>query len=704
MQAPSVLPGLRQELELIDGAAGVGGSPTWMVHDPVRNQYFEIDWISHALLRDWGAVSPQALLERVQARQEVQVSEADLAFLLDFLRRHQLLQPGSDGARQLTEQRQQMAGNAWSWLLHNYLFFRIPLVKPDRVLGRTQAWTDFIYTRGFAWATVLAGVLGLIGAGRQWHVFERTLVDFYSWQGLLAYGLTLAFVKVLHELGHAYTAKRMGCQVPTMGLAFLVLWPVLYTDTNDAWRLKSHRQRLAVSSAGVLTELGVALWATLLWVLVPDGGLRTMLFLLATTTWVSTVLINVSPFMRFDGYFILMDLLRFPNLHGRSFALARWHLRKVLLGLQDPAPEPFRPRAQRLLILFAWLTWLYRLVLFLGIAVLVYHFFIKLVGIVLFLVEIIWFVARPLAAEWRVWWERWGEVRASRRAVLGAALLVLLSVPSLAPLPGRVRVSAVVLPQNVQALYAPKNARLLSMAGADVGARDQNLFVFEAPQLHSQGEASRARQAAAQWQSGVASLSPDARGQWQSLTAQHAWVQAEGQLIRSDLNNYRLLAAHAGRLHVLDPELQAGQWTQNGEKLGYVIGAGGVRVVAYVQDVDLQRLQRGQRALFLPDSGAGPALRLQVDTIHTDRIRTLSEPELALNFGGSVPVREHRGQLFPEGAFYRIELIPETGTPIPANMDTFKWRGQLSIASSPEPLLAPWFRSALSVLVRETGF
>src|SRR5690606_28730458 len=107
-----------------------------------------------------------------------------------------------------------------------------------------------------------------------------------------------------------------------------------------------------------------------------------------------TLLINVSPFMRFDGYFILMDWLGFANLHGRSFALARWHLRKVLLGWRDPVPEAFAPRQQLSLILFAWATWLYRLVLFLGIAVLVYQFFIKLVGIFLFLVEIAWFVAK----------------------------------------------------------------------------------------------------------------------------------------------------------------------------------------------------------------------------------------------------------------------------------------------------------------------
>ena len=145
-----------------------------------------------------------------------------------------------------------------------------------------------------------------------------------------------------------------------------------------------------------------------------------MAFLLATTTWVSTVLINASPFMRFDGYFLLSDFLQMPNLHARAFALARWDLRERLFALGEPAPEHF-PAARRGLILFAWATWIYRLVLFLGIAALVYHFFIKALGIFLFLVEIVWFIARPLWSEIGAWRQRGAAIGGSRRARWSAA-------------------------------------------------------------------------------------------------------------------------------------------------------------------------------------------------------------------------------------------------------------------------------------------
>ena len=703
MNTEPVLPQLRQELELIEGDAGAGGSPTWLIHDPVRNQYFHLDWVSFEMLSCWGKVSPSSLLEQVRERGRVHVGEADLHHLIEFLSRQQLLHVSSGAAGQLARSRSQMAGSWWAWLLHNYLFFRVPLLRPNQFLTETQRSTAFLFSRSFAWATLLAGVLGLVGVSRQWDAFAHTLVDFFSWQGLLAYGLTLGFVKVLHEFGHAYTAKRFGCQVPTMGLAFLVMWPVLYTDTNDVWRLKNHRQRLAVSSAGVLTELGVALWATFLWVLVPDGLLRNMLFLLSTTTWVSTVLINVSPFMRFDGYFIVMDWLKFPNLHGRSFALARWHLRKVLLGLNDPVPESFAPRQQALLIAFAWLTWIYRLFLFLGIAVLVYQFFIKLVGILLFLVEMVWFVAKPFASELSVWRERWSEVTHTRRRGLLWTLVATVMLLGVVPLPGRVVASAVVVPEQLHAAYAPKGAMLLSDGEEKNSTKDQPIFVFDAPQLNSQNEVNEVRQASTQWQSGVATMNTEMLGQWESLTAQSEVSTAEGQVIRSDLFSYRLLAPFEGRLHMVDPDLRPGQWLLQSEKLGHVVGRTGVRVVAYVQDVDVQRLQTGQHALFMPDSGVGPALDLVVEKIHSDRVRTLAEPELAANFGGSVMVREQKGQFFPEGAYYRVEFVPRHAQDL-EQLKRFKWRGHVYVSSSHGPLLAPFLRTGLSVLIREAGF
>ena len=135
-------------------------------------------------------------------------------------------------------------------------------------------WTPrlaFLYGPAFRWLTQAALLAGMWGVSRSWDAFTATLVDMLSWEGLAAYGLTLAAVKTLHEFGHGVTAKRYGCRVPTMGVAFLVLWPVAYTDTNEVWKLTRRDQRLKVAAAGIATELTIAVWAMLAWVWLPDG-------------------------------------------------------------------------------------------------------------------------------------------------------------------------------------------------------------------------------------------------------------------------------------------------------------------------------------------------------------------------------------------------------------------------------------------------
>ena len=131
--------------------------------------------------------------------------------------------------------------------------------------------------------------MGLALAAQRWDEFVHTFMSNASWQGLLVMGACLSLAKLLHELGHAVTATRFGCRVPAMGVAFLVMWPVLYTDTNEAWKLASRRQRLAIGAAGMASEMALASIALVAWSLLPEGAAwgpaRSACFVLATSTW-----------------------------------------------------------------------------------------------------------------------------------------------------------------------------------------------------------------------------------------------------------------------------------------------------------------------------------------------------------------------------------------------------------------------------------
>ena len=120
----------------------------------------------------------------------------------------------------------------------------------------------------------------------------------------------------------------------------MVLFPVLYTDNTDAWRLVDARKKLQIVLAGILVELHIALLALFAWGVLDDGPLRSVAYFLTTASIVGSLLVNLNPFMRFDGYYALADYLGMQNLQPRAFALARWQMRQWLFGLAEPVPEP----------------------------------------------------------------------------------------------------------------------------------------------------------------------------------------------------------------------------------------------------------------------------------------------------------------------------------------------------------------------------
>lgn len=699
------LPRLREELDLLPGPTLPDGQPSWTLHDPVRNQFFRVDWPTLEILQRWDMDDPQQIAADVSAHTTLSLTDDDVVQVAQFLVQHQLVQAASAQApRKLAEQLARIQGSPLKWLLHHYLFFRIPLLRPDAWLTRWLPVARWFGTRTFAWMTGLALALGLAQVVRRWDVFSASLVDTFNLEGLLAYGAAIFVVKLLHELGHAFTAKHYGCRVPTMGVAFLVMWPVAYTDTNETWRLTHRLQRLRVASAGIATELVIAVWATLAWALLPAGGVQSAAFVLATTSWVATLAINASPFMRFDGYFILMDALDMPNLHGRSFALARWKLREWLFGLGEEPPEHFKPATQLALIGFAWATWLYRLVLFLGIAVLVYHFFIKLVGIFLFLVEIVWFVAKPMASELAVWRMLWPRIRQQARGRKTALAFMALCVLLVLPWPGRITASAVLRPQESWPVYAPAGARMEAMPfrHGDVVPAGQPLVQLYVPDLASREKALQVRMTQQRMQAATSAFDDEMRKRWKVAEQTLHTTEAELQGVQAEQSQFTPLAPYEGRFLLADPDLAVGQWVSKKEPLAVLVRQGTAwRVETWLDEDDVARVQVGQTAVFVADSATGPLLTLKLSAIDRDAARVLPRKELASALGGHVLTREKNGQLVPERAVYRVAFDVQD---MPGSMQSLAWRGQINIHADWQSPASRYVRQALAVLVREVGF
>ncbi len=703
-QEGTPLPPLRKDLQVYPSTARRDGAPCWTILDPLRNRYFQIGWTDYQLLAHWDCHTVETLIQTVAETTTYRPTPQDIEQLVKFLYVNNLALNSATGDSQAFVAQVQGTKQNWiMWLIHNYLFFKVPLVKPDRFLKATLPLVEPFFSRITGMFVLLSGVLGIFLISRQWETFLNTFLYFFNMEGLLYYGLTLIAVKVCHELGHAYTAAKYGCRVPTMGVAFLVMFPVLFSDTSDAWRLQSRKQRIHIGAAGMIVEVSIALIATLLWNFLPDGPLRSATFFLATTSWVMGVLINVNPCLRFDGYYILSDWLGVPNLQDRSFAFGRWQLRRLLFGLDGPAPEPVPPSLRRTLILYAWSTWIYRLVLFVGIALIVYHFFFKVLGILLFAVEILWFILLPIGRELKMWWRLRSAMVAQSRSWVTAACFLFLIGLVLFPWPSRLSIPAIMEASTHATLYTPTPGKIVKVsfqAGQVVSAGDP-LMILEAPHLDK--EVALTRQQISVLQYRARRQFSDSKelqsNQVISKTLESRISQLNGLMKQRE--NLVLRSPIAGKVTDRTESLHEGRWINEELPLAYVIDDQQQELKAMALETDIPYLEVGQTAWFYPDDPMRPKIPARIREIRAVDEEAFDLPYLASQYGGSIPVRESQpGTLTPETSVYRVLFDLEGKAPL--------WkqavRGVILVESRPWTIVGRAWERISAVLVRESGF
>jgi len=672
-----------------------------MLHDPVRNQFFRLDWPTYEILSRWDFADPALIVGAVNRETTLEISTEDIDNVAEFLDTHALIRrPGIADAMELARREASGKKAWWLTLMHRYLFFRVPLVNPDRWLERWLGVGNFLFSRAFSVVTASVLVFALIKVIQQWESFQSTLLDTFTLKGFLTYGLALVGVKILHELGHGFMAKRYGCRVPVMGVAFLVLFPMAYTDTNEVWKISDRRKRLAISTAGLRLELMVAVWATLLWTILPDGAIRSAVFFLASVSWVLSVLLNISPFMRFDGYFVLMDWLDFPNLHARSSALARWWIRRLLFGLDEDPPEALSAGFQRFLVGFAFVTWIYRFFLFIGIALLVYYAFTKIIGILLFVVEIYWFILAPVIKEAKAWWERRAEIMAQRRTRVSAVIFAGVLVLFVIPLPNPVSSQALMRPAQSTEIAVPQGARLTALAVADGAAVEAGLplAALISPSLALNRDIAADRASTATWRLQAANLAQQRVGSPLLALEQRQAALAELERAQREIAELTFNAPHPGLFRLNNPDIREGEWLAKDTVLGTLIDpAAGSEALAWVDESAVSRFAVGARASFFSHSH-GRVVTGQVVEIENDATEALPSPAMASMFGGDIAVRQQDGQLIPERAVYRVVVALDEVEP-GATMGVHY--GKLVISANAASIGGRYLNKTLAILLRE---
>ena len=698
------LPSLRTNLQFNRGAPTPDGVPTWTIVDPIRNRYFQIEWTVYQMILRWSAGTIEKLHAVMEQETTCRTTVEDVEDFVKFLYANNLTEQSASGKHTDYQTQAQAGEQNWLiWLVHHYLFVKIPLVHPHNFLKATLPYVAPLYTVAAGWMFGMIGLIGLIFVGRQWDAFVSTFLYFFNWRGAILYSLSLGAVKIVHELGHAYTATRFGCRVPTMGVAFIVMMPVLYSDVSDSYRLTSKRKRLLIAAGGVIAELGLASIALFSWGFLPEGTARSIAFIVATTSVIMSLAVNLNPFMRFDGYYLLADGLSIPNLQDRAFAFGQWQLRELLFGRLTSPPEATSVALRRTLVAYAWAIWLYRLVLFTGIAVMVYQYFFKALGIILFLVEIVWFIAMPIGREITSWWTKRALYATSSRAWGAAVVLGILFSLVWIPLPTSVSAPAVLQAASYATIYAPmpgRVSRVLVRDGQRVMAGEQ-VVVLENPSLEK--EVRLAEIKAAMWnyrldrQAGYDQDRMQRQVIAESLKA--GLVELAGLKLRQE--NLILKAPMAGMIRDHADSLIPGRWIDQKLPIVYLVDARHAEIEGLVPVDELAYIDVGQSARFIPADLTRPSVEAQVMEVAEVDERDVAIPYFASIFGGDMAVRkDDKGRLKPEVSVYRVRLSLRDAI---RDADQAVL-GHVQIQGQPSSLAKRVWDHTVTVLIRESGF
>ena len=361
---------LREDIKVIP--PGRHGAYT-MIFDPVSEAYFKISPIAASIIakldRDYELTEFHAKLNRLG----IFVSIEELNELVFFLAGNNLIAPEYGKYEHKREQISKLKKVSWLLKLSSYyVFFKLPPLHPRRFLEAISPYVSFLVSKPMLCLYIIPALLGYLLALRNFGEVRDAFWASLSWSGLVKYFFAIILLKVVHESSHALAAMRFKCPVREIGISVIFLYPRFFTNTTDSWKLP-RAQRLLIDAGGLIGEIICGGIAALCWCYLTPGAAKSTMFYIFAVSTLSTLLVNGNPLIRFDGYYILCDLLNVENLMQRSTEYIKQMWRCYFFRVVPP-PVDERPI---LMCLFGIAASIYRILLYMSIILIVYNQFIQ---------------------------------------------------------------------------------------------------------------------------------------------------------------------------------------------------------------------------------------------------------------------------------------------------------------------------------------
>ncbi len=584
--------------------------------------------------------------------------------------------------------------------LSNPLALRMPLFDPNRLLDRLAPLARMLFSWTAAWVwLVVVGLAVLLALANGSELAAAIGAKTLSTSEVLIFWILFPIIKALHELGHGLAVKAWGGEVHETGINLLVFMPVPYVDASAAWAFRDKRRRAMVGAAGILVELFLAALGIMVWLIVEPGLVRDLALNVALVGGISTLLFNGNPLLRFDGYYVLEDLIEIPNLASRSSRFYLYLIQRYLLGLPDARSPSTAHGERRWFAIYGLAAPVYRLFVLVGIALYLAGEFL-IVGVVLAAWAVLMQVFKPLYFSLRfLFSSQRMEARRVRGFVILGVLVVLIGGLLLVPAPLITRAEGVVwLDDKARVLSGADGfvAEVVATSGTEVAAGDL-LIRLEDRELAARRAVLQARLRELHTQELAEREQSRVRGA--IVVDDIEAATAELKQLDERIASLEVRSAVAGRFYAHDPHESRGHYIRQGDVLGYVIQEERpiVRAVVNQDRVGLLRSRPVSAEVVLADNMAKP---LHATLLREVPAGSTELPSAALGAmgGGDIAVDTRDGTgLTAVSKLFQFDLALPEGT----RTTGIGGRAYVRLAHGTEPLWRQWSRSLQQLLLSQ---
>jgi putative peptide zinc metalloprotease protein len=676
----------------------------WIVlENPFSNQYFRIRPAAYEFV---SRLRPDRTVEQVWQQcldrfPDAAPSQEAVIQLLSQLYFANLLQYdlAADSA-QLFERYKKRKQREISFRFLNIMFMRFPLLDPDRFLVRTLPAVKKLISPFGALLWLLVVGFGLKIAVDNFSDLRLQGQGILATDNLFLLYLGMVVIKALHEFGHAYFCRRFGGEVHVMGVMLMVFTPMPYVDATSSWSFRERWKRVLVGAAGMIVELFFAAIAAFVWSKTGPGIVHSLAYNIMFVASVSTVIFNVNPLLRFDGYYILSDLLEIPNLNQRAATQLRHLCERHLFGVKNSESQAATRREAGWLTFFGVTSGIYRVIVFSGVLLFVADRFL-IIGIVMAAVCLVSWAVVPVVrfVKYLAANPRLDRVRPRAIAVTAAIAAVLIVLLDGVPFPHSFRAPGVVMAvQRTQIANqtAGEVAELIASPGQFV-KQGQPLLRLKNPELELDLADTRAHLAEVNARL-LQAMDKDSAG-IAPLTSLRDSVGDTLKKLTVDSENLTVRARHDGVWVAPGIEEYVGRWLPRGENLGLLANPAAFEFAATVMEDDANALfaRKIHGATVRLYGEAGEKIPVAQWRVIPGGQQILPSAALGWSAGGEVPVAMEDDSQGNKSAEPFFEVLGRLDS---ANGVTLLdgRSGKISFKLDPEPLLPRWTRSLWQLL------